>query len=83
MSIPTINFRMVEMNFGSGDTNFNLTKGKVRPYYTKEIAFSKIKVRVSTTKVHLHHPKVDSGDGHQIDLRYQRKSVIFLSNKGN
>ena len=43
--------------------NFSDTNGKVRLFYTYEIATSGTKVHIFTTKVHLHHPKVEGRDG--------------------
>ena len=80
-SISIINFRMVEMNFGCGDTNFGVNGGNVRPDHTQEFASIDTKVCVSTTKVHLNHPKVDNGDGPHVDLEVIQFKIIFLQMK--
>ena len=67
--ISTINFRMVEMNFGSGDKNFGATKDNYTDVIGSNLATSGTEVRVSTIKFHIHHPKVDNGDGPQVNLR--------------
>ena len=52
------------MNFSSGDANFGATGGNFLTVIGSNLA-------TRDTKVHLHHPKFDSGDGHQVDMEYK------------
>ena len=52
----------------NGNLNFGAISGKVIPYYTKKIASSSTKLHISSTKFHLHYPKVEGGNGLQVDL---------------